>query len=115
MKIIDLSHLIHSDMPVYPGTESPFLQQVHTLIDEIFKETKITMYSHTGTHIDAPWYMVPDGLSLNNMNINHFFGKATILNFYSHKKLFISLNDLVLYQEKISKVDFVMIKNTESR
>ncbi len=110
MKIIDLSHLIYSDMPVYPGTESPILQQVSTLDKDHYRETKITLYSHTGTHIDAPGHMVTHGPNLDNMNINHFFGKATILDLCNHQKLSISHHDLISYQQKIGKVDFVVLK-----
>lgn len=110
MKIIDLSHLVHSDMPVYPGTELPNFKIVHTLEKECFRETKMTFYSHTGTHIDAPGHMLHAGLYLDNMNIEHFFGKATILDFYNRENPLLTLDDLILYQEKISKVDFIIIK-----
>ena len=79
MKIIDLSHLIDRDMLVYPGTELPAFQQGNTLEKDNFRETKITLYSQTGTHIDAPGHMLKDGLILDGMEVGSFFGKATIL------------------------------------
>ena len=39
------------------------------------------MYSHTGTHIDAPAHMLSNGPYLDDLNIEHFIGKATILDF----------------------------------
>lgn len=110
MKIIDLSHLIDRDMPVYPGTELPVFQQRNTLEKDNFRETKITLYSHTGTHIDAPNHMINNAPCLDNMDISSFFGKATILDFYNRKNSVITLDDISLHQEKISKVDFVIIK-----
>ncbi len=110
MKIIDLSYLIHPDMPVYPGTELPVFQQGNLLEKDGFRETKISLYSHTGTHIDAPNHMLNNAPCLDNMDINCFFGKATILDFYNRKNSVITLADLTLHQEKISKVDFVIIK-----
>jgi arylformamidase len=115
MKIIDLSHLIHPDMPVFPETKPPILQQDSILKENGFREIKITFDSHTGTHIDAPGHMLNDGFFLDNMNIGHFFGKATILNFCSCKKPLIARNELSLYYEKISKVDFVIIKTRWSQ
>ena len=44
MKIIDLTHFISEDMPVYPGTEQPKLKQANTYEKDGFKETLMTMY-----------------------------------------------------------------------
>ena len=54
MKVIDLTHVIAADMPVYPGTEPPRLESANTYEANGFKETLLTMYSHTGTHMDPP-------------------------------------------------------------
>lgn len=77
MKIIDLSHLLHRDMPVYPGTERLSFRQISTLEKDGFRETKLTFTSHAGTHVDAPGHMLHSGLSLDTMKIAHFFGRAT--------------------------------------
>lgn len=58
MKIIDLTHFISEDMPVYPGTEQPKLKQANTYEKDGFKETLMTMYSHTGTHMDPPNHLL---------------------------------------------------------
>lgn len=57
MKIIDLTHTIAEGMPVYPGTEGPSLKQASSYEKDGFKETLMTMYSHTGTHMDAPAHL----------------------------------------------------------
>ena len=48
MKVTDLTHIICSDMPVFPGTEQPIFENANTLEKDGFEEAKITMYSHTG-------------------------------------------------------------------
>jgi len=110
MKIIDLSHIIHPAMPVYPGTESPVFQTGSTIEKEGYRETKIKLYSHTGTHIDAPGHMLEHGHFLENIEINSFFGKAIILNFDKPKNPLIDLDSLKQHQDKINKVEFVIIK-----
>lgn len=52
MKVTDLTHIIDTDMPVFPGTEPPIFELANTFEKDGFREAKITMYSHTGTHID---------------------------------------------------------------
>ena len=54
MRVIDLTHTISENMPVYPGTEPPVLAGANTYEKDGFKETKLTMYTHTGTHMDPP-------------------------------------------------------------
>lgn len=115
MKIIDLSHIMHPAMPIYPGDELPNFKKVATIDKNGYRETKITLHSHTGTHIDAPAHMLKHGNFLENIEINSFFGKAIILNFDNRKNPLINLDALLLHQEKIKKVEFVIIKTGWSK
>ena len=76
MKIIDLSHAITPEMPVYPGTEQPLLEAGSTYEKDGFRETKITMYSHVGTHMDAPAHIFAEGRTLDQFPPEQFIGKA---------------------------------------
>ncbi|MDD2402658.1 MAG: cyclase family protein, partial [Clostridia bacterium] len=115
MKIHDLSHIICSDMPVFPGTEQPIFQKVNTLDENGFNEAKITMYSHTGTHIDAPAHVLDKGCHLDDLEINYFIGSATVLDFSNIKSQSIDIDCLKAYEEKIKYVEFVLIKTGWSR
>ena len=65
MKAIDLTHIITEDMPVYPGTEPPKLTPANSYEKDGFKETLLSLYTHTGTHIDPPAHIFPDGRTLD--------------------------------------------------
>ena len=65
MKVIDLTHVIAADMPVYPGTEPPRLESANTYEANGFKETLLTMSSHTGTHMDPPAHLFPGRTTLD--------------------------------------------------
>ena len=110
MKITDLTHILHSGMPVYPGTEQPIFQKANTLEEDGFQEAKITMYSHTGTHIDSPAHMLQDRPYLDDFEIDKFIGKAMILDFSTIKVTSIDVDRLRTYEEKIRNVEFVIIK-----
>ena len=43
MKVIDLTHTIREDMPVYPGTETPGLSPASSYEKDGFKETLLHM------------------------------------------------------------------------
>ena len=57
MKVIDLTHTIRPDMPVYPGTETPRFEPANSYEKDGFKETRLTMFTHTGTHMDPPAHL----------------------------------------------------------
>ncbi|MDF2946456.1 MAG: hydrolase [Bacillales bacterium] len=79
MKIIDLTHTISENMPVYPGTEGPKLRVSNTYEQHGFKETLLTMYSHTGTHMDAPAHLFSHRPTLDSYSVEQFLGKALVV------------------------------------
>ena len=79
MKIIDLTHVISPDMPVYPGTEGPKFDPANTYEKDGFKETRLSMYSHTGTHMDPPAHLFPGRTTLDRFDIAQFVGSAAVI------------------------------------
>ena len=77
--VLDLTHTITEGMPVYPGTEPPTLEQANTVEKDGFAEKLLRMYSHTGTHIDAPAHMLAKGPSLDQLAAGHFVGMACVI------------------------------------
>ena len=65
MKVLDLTHTIRAEMPVYPGTEPPELTTANTYAADGFQETLLRMYSHTGTHIDPPAHLFAGARTLD--------------------------------------------------
>lgn len=79
MKIIDLTHYISEDMPVYPGTDTPKLKTANTYEKDGFKETLMVMYTHTGTHMDPPAHIYEGKTTLDEFPIEQFIGKALVI------------------------------------
>lgn len=79
MRLIDLTHTVSENMPVYPGTEAPSLKEASTYEKDLFKETLITMFSHTGTHMDAPSHIFEGRTSLDRFPISQFVGSAVVI------------------------------------
>lgn len=109
MKVIDLSHLIFEDMMVYPGTEKPNIEPRYNIEEDGFRETKISMFSHVGTHIDSPAHIVEDGKFLNEFQASKFIGTAMVLNFSDQGIKVIELEEIKVYENKIRCVDFVIL------
>jgi kynurenine formamidase len=66
-------------MPVFPGTEPPKLDPANTYEKDGFKETLMTMYTHTGTHIDPPAHLFPGRTTLDAFPVSQFVGKAVVV------------------------------------
>ncbi|WP_233572729.1 cyclase family protein [Fretibacterium sp. OH1220_COT-178] len=77
--MIDLTHPIEPGMPVYPGTEGPRLETANTCEKDGFRETLLTLYSHTGTHMDAPAHLYADGTTLDRFPAAQFVGSAVVV------------------------------------
>lgn len=76
MKVIDLTHTIREGMPVYPGTEPPLLEPANSYEKDGFRETRLTMFSHTGTHMDAPAHLFAGRTTLDAFPAGQFIGQA---------------------------------------
>ena len=79
MEVIDLTHEIRENMPVYPGTESPVFEPANSYEKDGFKETKISMYTHTGTHMDPPAHLFEGRTTLDHFPAEQFIGKALVI------------------------------------
>lgn len=109
MNVIDLSHNIWEDMPVYPGTEKPKIQIANTHDKDGFTEKIINMYTHTGTHLDAPYHILKEGRTLDDYNLEKFVGQGTIIDVRGIVGNQIQRKDIEPYEECISLSEFVIM------
>ena len=91
MNVIELTHTIQGDMPVYPGTEQPVLTTACTIREAGYRETLLHMYSHTGTHMDAPAHMIEGGKTLDTFPAEAFVGPGLALDCRGLREIPLSL------------------------
>ena len=77
--IIDLTHTITPDTFVYPGSPRPAFSHTRTLTDNGARETLLQIGSHTGTHMDAPRHILPEGCGLDQLPPSQFCGRAAVI------------------------------------
>lgn len=104
MKVYDLTHTIRNDMPVYPGTEQPQLTTACTIEEAGYRETLLHMFSHTGTHMDAPAHMLLDGAVLDSYDADKFTGTAVVVDCRGEADISLPL----LQRYDLDGVDFVL-------
>ncbi len=107
MKVIDLSHVINPDITVFPGTEKPVFHRVEI---EEYPELKITMYTHTATHIDAPIHIIKGARCLDELPVDRFMGKGMVINCRHLAGKKITKEFLMPYKDKIKNIEFVLLR-----
>lgn len=74
LKVIDLSRPIDAELPGV--TISP----AKRLEVEGWNATTLSLYSHSGTHLDAPCHFVPSGATLDQQDLRVCCGPARVIN-----------------------------------
>jgi arylformamidase len=77
-EIIDLTHSMESNMPVFPGSLPVSLVTAATFEREGYHEIRIDCSTHTGTHLDCGYHLLSDGLNTLTTPVNHFYGRGVM-------------------------------------
>jgi arylformamidase len=110
-KPIDVSLLIHEDMLFWPN-DPKFQREWVAKISEGKNAnlSKITLGSHTGTHIDTPYHFLDHGKTLEDIDISRFYGFAKVFEIKNPNKILlqdietlpIEEGDIILFKTKNS-------------
>ena len=66
--------------PVYDDDPETRAQRIKSIENgDGYNLTEISMSVHSGTHIDAPLHFYDEGSSIDNIRLNTFFGKCTVI------------------------------------
>lgn len=117
-KPLDISVTIHEDMVFWPN-DPKFERQWVSKISEGKNAnlSKISLGSHTGTHIDAPYHFLDDGKTLEELDISKFYGLCKVFEIKNAQKILIDdikdflieRGDIVLFKTRNSEI--IMDKN----
>jgi kynurenine formamidase len=77
-RIVDLSHGIDANTPVYPGDPQPSLTPAATIAEDGFNVLHVRMGSQTGTHVDAPYHFLADGARIDELDLTLCGGPAVV-------------------------------------
>ncbi len=65
--------------PVYEGNPETAVTQLQSLETDACNLSQISMCVHAGTHIDAPLHFWEDGSAVDDLRLNTFYGKCTVV------------------------------------
>ncbi len=73
-------------------------------------------FAHTGTHIDVPFHVDPDGIQLHEFELSDFiFDHPLLMEIPKGPLEKITVNDLKPYADKLSKADVILIYTGHSK
>jgi len=108
MRIVDLSHSFASGMPVFPGALEVGIEVLSEVPVHGYHVKKLVFNSHTGTHVDAPFHMLQEGKSIDELAVDHFYGKARVIPLQLPAGARIGIADLQPYAQGLPELDFVI-------
>ncbi len=103
-KAIDITTGISPDTPVYEGDPKPLIERVSSIKNDGFVVSRMSIGTHTGTHVDAPSHIFVDGKSVDELTPESFMGKAVLLD--------LSSGDGCIKEDELEKL-FVQYANEE--
>lgn len=75
----DLTHVIHEEMVLYPGTPAPVLQSLADVATDGYAMSEYRFWNHLGTHVDAPSHFVATGRSLDEYPLERLICESVVL------------------------------------
>lgn len=79
MKFYDVTRPITPDLPVWPGDPSPEVLPVSSIsAGDQFNVSALRLGTHTGTHVDAPRHLFPDGDGVDRLPLDVLVGDAWV-------------------------------------
>lgn len=79
MQIFDLSHPIEPTMQIYPGDPVFACHPAATVEKHGYNVTSLSMGSHTGTHLDAPYHFFEGGKKVDELPLEDLVGPAVVI------------------------------------
>lgn len=115
-KIVDLSNPIEEGIPVWPTFPSPRLEKTRWAARDGFTMEKLELFTHTGTHIDAPQHFVPEGKTLDDFPIDQYMGEGVALDITPKEPGDeITVEDIEQYEDDIEEGDVIMLHSNWDR
>ena len=79
-RVIDISVANGPAQHVYPGDPPPRVEQAKAIrAGDVCNVSLLTMGSHTGTHVDAPYHFIDRGARLGDVALERMVGEALVV------------------------------------
>lgn len=78
-ELIDLTHVIEDNMPIYPGDIRTNLFQTKYLNENKYNDHRLNISMHAGTHIDSPMHLTESDQYISELSLESFIAKGCVI------------------------------------
>ncbi len=78
-RVVDLSHVLDSEMPTWPGDPELELESVASLQEDGFNLRRFSMGEHSGTHVNAPAGFIAGGMGVDEFPASALVAPAVVI------------------------------------
>ena len=100
MKPIDLTLTISKSIPSFPGSPTPQFISWSNLKEDGYNLELLFLSSHTGTHLDAPFHFVKNGIKIDQIPLGRLMGKGILIKIKKSKNSPITKSDILQFEKK---------------
>lgn len=132
MKIYDVTVPLSKDMIVYPGDPSIRVERKSTINekDSKYNLSRLSFGSHSGTHVDAPFHFIEDGITVDKLPLELLIGRVRVVevtspridevaleefDFAADARIFFKTRNSYLWSQKSFVKDYVYITPSAAR
>jgi kynurenine formamidase len=111
LRLVDLSFDIYDRAPTFWTDPKTAVIEHYRIEDLGYHMTQLLLSTHTGTHLDAPFHFLDDGLTVDRIDLRRGFGPAWVLDF-RHKRPMeeITAAELDSHRDKIAPGSRLIIR-----
>jgi kynurenine formamidase len=85
-KVVDLTHGYDGSFPTFDGNPGILYEPAVKFADAGYQLWKLTIFEHTGTHIDAPLHFTADGTSVADLPVERLVCPLCVIDLKSKAK-----------------------------
>jgi kynurenine formamidase len=100
VKPLDLTLTISTSIPTFPDSPKPQFILWSTLKEDEYNLELLFLSSHTGTHLDAPYHFVKNGIKIHQIPLDRLLGNGILIKIKKEKNQSITKNDLISFERK---------------
>lgn len=78
-RVVDLTHAYDSDFPTFDGKPGILFEPDKNFDPDGYHLFKLTIFEHTGTHIDAPLHFAEGGISVDALPVENLIAPLCII------------------------------------
>ena len=104
MEPIDLTLTLSESIPSFPGSPKPQFLLWSDLKEDGYNLELLFLSSHTGTHLDAPYHFVKNGLKINQISLKRLIGKGILIKLQKNKNDAINKQDIIAFEKRNGQI-----------